>query len=58
MAQSVERPTLDFDSGDDVGVLGLSPVLGSTFSLEFAWDSLSLSAPPPARMSMCALSNK
>ena len=42
LAQSVEHPTLDFSSGRDSEVVGLSPVLGSVLSTEPAWDSLSL----------------
>ena len=34
MAQSVERPTLDFGSGHDLRVVGLSPTLGSVLSME------------------------
>ena len=43
MAQLVEHPTLDFGSGCDPRVKGLSPMLGSTLSVEPAWDSLSVS---------------
>ena len=32
MAQSVEHRALDFDSGHDPRILGLSPMLGSTLS--------------------------
>ena len=48
VAQSDKRPTLDFHSGHDPGVVGSSPELGSEPSVEPAWDSLSLplSAPP------------
>ena len=42
MAESVERPTLDFGSGHDPGVVGLSPESG--FVLGF---SLSSSVPVP-----------
>ena len=51
MAQSVERPTLDFGSGHDLTVCGIEPYIGlCTDSVEPTWDSLppslSLSAPP------------
>ena len=36
MAQSVERPTLDFGSGHDPRVMGSSPTLGSTLSMQAA----------------------
>ena len=44
VAQWVERPTLDFDSGHDPRVMGSSPLLGSALSVDPAWDSLFLSA--------------
>ena len=44
MAQSVERPTLDFSSGHDPGVVGSSPMSGSALSTEAAEDSLSRGA--------------
>ena len=34
VAQPVERPTLDFDSGHDPRVMGSSPMLGSILSVE------------------------
>ena len=43
MAQSIKGQTLDFSSGYDLGVVGLSPVWGSALSIEPASDSLSLS---------------
>ena len=43
MAQLVERPTLDFSSGHDPRVVGSSPTLDSTLSMEPSWDSFSLS---------------
>ena len=47
MAQSVERLTLDFDSGRDFTVRELEPQVGfCTDSTKTAWDSLSLSSPP------------
>ena len=48
MAQSDERPTLDFGSSHDPRVMGSSPTLGSVLSMQPAQDSLflSLSAPP------------
>ena len=38
-ALSVKHPTLELGSGHDLRVLGSSPTLGSTFSMEPAWDS-------------------
>ena len=38
MAQSVEHPTLDFSSGHDPKVMGLSPTSGSVLGVEPAWD--------------------
>ena len=46
LGSSVEHLTLDFGSGHDLGVMGLSPVLGSMLSMEPAWDSLPLSLCP------------
>ena len=43
-AQSVKRPTLDFDSGHDLMVRGFEPHVGlCTDGVEPAWDSLPLS---------------
>ena len=36
VAQSVECPTLDFGSGRDLRVVGLSPASGSILSMESA----------------------
>ena len=36
MAQSVKHPTLGFDSGRDLRVVGSSPALGSPLSEELA----------------------
>ena len=50
MAQSVERPTLNFGSSHDLIVHGFEPhVTLCAESAELAWDSLSpfLSVPPP-----------
>ena len=47
MAQLVEHPTLDFGSGHDPRVTGLSPTLGSALNMEPAWDSVSVSHPLP-----------
>ena len=49
VAQSVECLTLEFSSGHDPGVIGLSTMLGCMLSVKPAWDSLSpsLSAFPP-----------
>ena len=50
MAQSVKRPSLDFDSGHELTVCEFEPRVGLTASLGF-----SLSAPPPL-VRVCALS--
>ena len=34
VAQSVERPTVDFSSGHDPRVMGLNPISGSVLSVE------------------------
>ena len=44
MAQLVKHPSLDFGSGHDLRVLGLSPASGSTLRGE-SEDSFSLSLP-------------
>lgn len=36
MAQLVEHPTLNFGSGQDLGVMRLSPKLGSVLGMESA----------------------
>ena len=41
MAQSVERPTLDFSSGHNPRIVGWSPASDSMLSMESAYDSLS-----------------
>ena len=48
MAQSFEHPTLDFNSGHDLRVMGSSPVSGSVMPAQSLLGilSLSLSAPP------------
>ena len=58
VAQSVEHQTLDFGSGHDPRVMGSSPTLGSTLSVETALDYLSVSpyAPLPCLHSAHALS--
>ena len=48
VAQSVEHLSPDFGSGQDLRVMRLSPVLGSTLSMESAWNPLSPSAPSPS----------
>ena len=49
MAQLVERPTLDFDSGHDLTGGEFEPHIGvSTRNVEPAWDSLSPSVCSPA----------
>ena len=46
VAQSVERPALDFSSGHDPTVRGFEPHIGlHTESVESAWDSVSASSP-------------
>ena len=52
MAQSVERPTLDFGSGHDPRVVGLRPVSSFTLGMEPALDSLSLCPSPPLACSL------
>ena len=52
MAQLVERLTLDFGSGHDLRIMGLSPMLGSMLSGESAGDSLSLSLTPTHMLSL------
>ena len=47
VAQLVKCLTLDFDLGRDFTVVRLSPVWGSTLSVEPAWDSLHLCLPLP-----------
>ena len=58
VAQSVEHLTLDFGSGHDPRVMGLSPMLGLTVIMEPAWDSLFLSLflSPPAHSLSLSLS--
>ena len=55
MTQSVKWPTLDFSTGHDLRVLGLSPTSGSTVSRESAGDSLS-PLPLPLPLAVRALS--
>ena len=43
VVQLAKHLTLDFGSGHDLRVMRSSPKSGSTFSMESAWDSLSLS---------------
>ena len=56
VAQSIKHLTLDFRTGHDLRVVRLSPMSGSSFSVEAAWDSLSPSASPPAHVHVLALS--
>ena len=60
VAQSVERLTLDFDSGHDIRILGLNPALGSALSSRVCWKILSLSPCPSPHASahMCSLSKQ
>ena len=53
VTQSVERLTLDFSSSHDPRIEGLSPTSG--FTLNPAWDSLSLSVPVPTRVHALSL---
>ena len=43
MVESLTCPNLGFGSGHKLGIVGLSPALGSALIEESAWDSLSLS---------------
>ena len=60
VARSVEPPTLDFDSGRDLGVVASSSASGSVLSGESAWVSLcpspSPDVPPPAHAPSLLLS--
>ena len=66
MAQLVKCPTPNFSSGHDLTVVRSSPALGSTLSMEAAYDSLSLSSsltpahpsPPLARSLLLSKINK
>lgn len=49
VAQFVKHLTPCFGSGHNVRVVRWSPMLGFMLSREFAWDSLSPSAPPPSK---------
>ena len=55
VAQSVEHPTLDFGSGHDLRIMGLSPTWCSVLSGKSAWDSLSLSLCSSLSSSSCSL---
>ena len=46
VAHSIKHLALDFGSGHDLRVMGLSTALGSTLGMESAWDSLSSSSTP------------
>ena len=55
VAQPVKHPTLDFGSGHDLRVRGFEPSVGlCADSVEPAWDSLPLPAPP---LLMCSLTH-
>ena len=57
MAQSVERPTLDFSSGHDLIVVRSSPTSGSVLTAQSLLGTLSPSLPaPPLRTHSHALS--
>ena len=59
MAKSVERLTLDFLSGHDPRIVGLSPTLGSTLGMQPALDSLSpFFCPFPLHASLSLQTNK
>ena len=56
MAQSVKRPTLDFGSGHDANVMGLSPAPGSVLTEQTLLEMLSLPlslCPAPAHAVAC-----
>lgn len=46
VAQSDEHQTLDFCSGSDLWVMGLSPALGPMLREEPTWDSVSVCPSP------------
>ena len=54
--QSIECLTLDFGSGHDLTVVGLSPTWDSLLSVEPSWDSLS--PPLSASLSFSLSQNK
>lgn len=54
----VKCPTLDFSSGHDLRVVGLSPTSGSVLGLEPAWDSFSFSLCPSLLIHMLSLKKK
>ena len=56
MTQWVERQTLGFGLGHDLGVMGLSPMSGSTLSRESDGDSLSF--PPTLPLLILSGMNK
>ena len=58
VAQLVKRLTLDFNSGHDISVLGLSLKLGSLLSGELACPSVPLSLPPLVCARALSLSKK
>ena len=59
MAQLVKGPNLDFSHGHDLVVHGFKPHIGlCADSVEPAWDSLSLPAPPPLVLSLALKINK
>ena len=52
VAQLVKCPTLDFSSGHDLRVMGLSPESGSTLSGKSLGDTLSFSFSPHLHLSL------
>ena len=54
VAQSFQRPTLDFGSGHDLVVCEFEPCIGlRADSAEPAWDSLSPSVCPSSTCALC-----
>ena len=52
MAQLIEHPTLEFDLGHDLAVMGSSPTLGPALNTDTAWDSRSHSLSLPLSPSL------
>ena len=59
MALPLKRPSLDLGSGHDLAVREFEASIGlCTVSAEPAWDSPSLSVPPPLVLSLSLSQNK
>ena len=58
VAKLVQPPILDFCSGHDPRIMGLSPTSGSLLSMEPPWDVLSLSICPSSPTCLLCLSKK